>query len=204
LNGGEKCLDVHAPDIGTNGGKVQIWRCSGAQNQNWGTEQLFTSFPSNADAIRAYLDGLPRLPTVQPRAGILGPVPDLPEGISGQQRTGGSFVNDEAELAILKSVPDIVWPGALVQGATIANNQFAPIFLDRPPGRVRLSTEFVGTSQVSKYRDLPVVRAGEVDDARTAMLREINATDATGVQMMELTSAGTIHEAMVKLGITYK
>ncbi|WP_375495716.1 RICIN domain-containing protein [uncultured Nostoc sp.] len=35
VNGGGKCLDVHAPDMGTNGGKVQVWDCSGQPQQQW-------------------------------------------------------------------------------------------------------------------------------------------------------------------------
>jgi hypothetical protein len=29
------CLDVHAPDMGNNGGRVQAWTCHGAPQQTW-------------------------------------------------------------------------------------------------------------------------------------------------------------------------
>ncbi len=29
------CLDVHAPEIGTNGGRVQVWACNGQPQQRW-------------------------------------------------------------------------------------------------------------------------------------------------------------------------
>ena len=32
---GHKCLDVHAPEIGQNGGRVQVWRCNRAPQQIW-------------------------------------------------------------------------------------------------------------------------------------------------------------------------
>jgi len=35
VNGGGKCLDVHAPDMRNNGGKVQVWDCSGQPQQQW-------------------------------------------------------------------------------------------------------------------------------------------------------------------------
>jgi len=30
-----KCLDVHAPDRGKNGGRVQVWDCNGEDQQTW-------------------------------------------------------------------------------------------------------------------------------------------------------------------------
>jgi hypothetical protein len=29
------CLDVHAPELTTNGGRVQVWACNGQQQQQW-------------------------------------------------------------------------------------------------------------------------------------------------------------------------
>ncbi len=29
------CLDAHAPDMGTNGGRVQVWQCNAAPQQTW-------------------------------------------------------------------------------------------------------------------------------------------------------------------------
>lgn len=154
--------------------------------------------------IRSYLDGLPRLALVPSRPGTLSPIPNLPEGVTGQQRVGGTFVNDEPELAVLKSFSDVMWPGALVQGQTIAANNFAPIILPRAPGRVRLSTNFVGNTNVSKFRDLSTMSPGLVEDAREQMLAGIMATDAAGTQNMQWVSAGTIREGMVKLGVAFK
>lgn len=34
-NVGGKCLDVNGPDLGKTGGKVQIWECNDAPNQQW-------------------------------------------------------------------------------------------------------------------------------------------------------------------------
>jgi hypothetical protein len=158
---------------------------------------------SNADAIRNWIDALPHL-AIEPRLpGSWGAVPGLPEGINGQQRTGGRFVNDEAELVILKSFSDIMWPGALVQGASIAGNNFAPILLPRSSGRIRLDASFVGDPD-SYFRDLPVFGAGEANDARNIMLAQIDARDVAGASNVIFATAGTVREGMVKLGVAYK
>lgn len=34
-NGGGKCLDVVGPDLGKNGGRIHIWDCNNAPNQQW-------------------------------------------------------------------------------------------------------------------------------------------------------------------------
>jgi len=33
--GGGKCLDVHAPDMRNDGGRVQVWECNGEPQQQW-------------------------------------------------------------------------------------------------------------------------------------------------------------------------
>ena len=35
VNAGGKCLDVHAPDMRNNGGRVQVWDCNGEAQQQW-------------------------------------------------------------------------------------------------------------------------------------------------------------------------
>lgn len=39
------CLDVHAPDMGKNGGRVQVWACSGQPQQRW-------TYDRNSRAVR--------------------------------------------------------------------------------------------------------------------------------------------------------
>ena len=203
VNNSDKCLDVHAPEVGRDGGRVQLWTCSGQANQKWSYEPVIAPGLSNADAIRIWIDSLPHLDLVQPIGGTWGTLPNLPEGIDGQQRIGGLFVNDEAELAILKSYSNIMWPGALVQGASINNNNFAPILLARSRGRIRLDGSFVGDA-TDRFVDLPVIGAGEAASARERMLAQINARDVAGTSHVTFATAGTVREGMVKLGVTYK
>ena len=35
INGAGLCLDVHAPDMRNNGGRVQVWQCNGEPQQRW-------------------------------------------------------------------------------------------------------------------------------------------------------------------------
>jgi hypothetical protein len=202
VNNSDKCLDVHAPEIVTDGGRVQLWSCNGLVNQKWTFEPTAVPGQSNAEAIRDWIDSLPHLPIEQSSSGNWSAVTGLPVGIDGQQRTGGRFVNREAELAILRSYSDIMWPGALVQGASISNNSFAPIGLPRPAGRVRVDGSFVGDT-VAKFRDLPSIGAGEVEFARESILTQINARDAAGESFVSFATAGTVREGMVKLGVAY-
>lgn len=159
---------------------------------------------ASSTAILDYTDNLPRLALVQPAAGTAQAMVGLPEGISGTQVVGSSVVNNQAELALLKTFADVTWPGALVQGGSISNNDFAPILLPRARGRIRLATNFVGASTTSQYRDLPVVGAGEVEDATRSMLQTLAPSDSVATMSYAAESAETLREAMVKLGIAYK
>lgn len=154
--------------------------------------------------IREYLDGLPRLALVTANPGTPVAMVGLPDGVTGTQIVNATFVNSQAELALLKSFPHVTWPGALVQGNSIADNDFAPIILPRSGGRIRLSTNFVGSSGGSQFRDLPEMKAGEVEDTARAMLLSLNPTDSVGSLHFAYESAGTLREAMVKLGVAYK
>lgn len=43
---GNKCLDVHRPELGMNGGRMQVWDCHGEANQKWdldGSRHLFSN-----------------------------------------------------------------------------------------------------------------------------------------------------------------
>jgi hypothetical protein len=154
--------------------------------------------------VRDYLDGLPIMPLIKRVSGTLEPVPNAPEGVSGSRLAGGTFVNDQTELAILKTFPDVIWPGSLVQGRSINNNEFAPIALPRAPGRIRVATEFVTGTSAVKYKDLPKVDGGAVDGAREEIIRSLNAEDSVGSMALSHAVASTAREGMVKLGIAYK
>ena len=176
----------------------------------WATEAQTGAGPQAAQ-IRSYLDGLPRLADVQARPGTQSDAADLPIGLSGLRRAGGTFVNTSAELALLKS--DAVWPGALIQGATVADNVFSPIPLARAPGRIRVATNFVRQlpsgpieplPPAVQSRDLATVGADEVDSARRTMLAALDTSDPTGMTTMTLASAGTLREGMVKLGVAWQ
>src|SRR5215831_7977419 len=111
----------------------------------------------------------------------------------------------DKSLAVLKSYSDVLWPGALVQGRTIDNNEFAPIALPRAPGRVRLATNFVSHSPTKqKFTDLSKIAAGEVEQARDSMLQAIDPSNSVGDLSLIMESAATTREATVKLGISYK
>ena len=160
---------------------------------------------TNAAQIRGYLDGLPALVMVNPRAGQAQAMAGLPEGITGQQLVGQQVVNTQAELALLKSYPDVAWPGALVQGATINNNAFSPIGLPRAAGRIRLATEFTGAnSGLSQSTDLPIMSATAVDDARRGLLQRLAPRGSTGMIFANYESAETLREALVKLAVAYE
>lgn len=160
---------------------------------------------SNVAQIRAYLDGLPPLVTVRPNPGHPEAMVGLPVGISGKRWVGEEVVNTQAELALLKSFANVTWPGALVQGATIDNNNFAPFgSVERSGGRIRLATEFTGAAHVSQYTDLPVVSAGAVDDARRRMIQAVAPTGSVGTLVWSFETGETLREAMVKLGVEYE
>ena len=153
--------------------------------------------------IEAYLDDLPQLVVVPAQSGIVSAVANTEDGVQATQRTGGRFVNRAAELALLRNFADIVWSGALVQGNSLGNSNFAPIQLARAPGRIRISTNLIGNSNAVKYRDLPSIDAGSVERARDEMLRALDPKGSVAPILKQEAYASTLREAMVKLGIAY-
>ena len=65
VDAGNLCLEAHEPDMRTNGGRVQVWECTGAAEQNWHWkgEQLVNggSLCLDADSSKENERGAPRV-----------------------------------------------------------------------------------------------------------------------------------------------
>jgi hypothetical protein len=163
------------------------------------------SWAADSTAVRNYIDSLPQLTTIEAEPTTLQEIPNLRAGLTGNQRSGGKFVNNQAELSLLKTYSDITWPGALVQGASIGDSRFAPIHLDRSGGRVVITTNFVRRSKdPAEYsHELKTMTLAGTNQAIKDIIRKLDASDSAAAFDYQLVTAGSQIEAMVKLGIAF-
>jgi len=99
--------------------------------------------PSDRDAIAAYISGIPRLEVLNAAA----PAPSGPAGadqdlgiINRRRHLCNTTPMREAdafsEVVALDPNDGAIWPGALIQGASLASGRITPITLPRTPGTV--------------------------------------------------------------------
>ena len=115
--------------------------------------------------------------------GQTGAIPGLPPGWTGEQVAGGEHVNDEEELYVLKSPAAVMWPGALVAGATIADSSITAVRgLMRAPASIRLVTSFVARPgrpdrNVNQSRHLTTFDENTVTNAQRELLTAVDPVD---------------------------
>lgn len=157
---------------------------------------------SQMHQIRQYLDSLPQLAIIRPESQPLERPPQLPASLEAAGYTAtGSRIKEAIthnKLYLFQPMSSAVWPGALLQGKSVAGGAFSMIPLPRGPGRIRLSGGFTSGNLA---RDLPVTVDG--DRVRIDLLRSTGATDIATSSHFELVSARDFSEAAVKLGISY-
>lgn len=109
VNGWGKCLDVHLPDLYTNGGKVQIWECMGTLNQQW----FFNEHQQLVNGGGKCLDvHFPDLKTNGGKVQLWDCAPDL---INQQWRLKGKTLVNGAGKCLDVHVPDRYTNGGKVQ-----------------------------------------------------------------------------------------
>lgn len=156
---------------------------------------------SHDDALQEYIRQLPKLRTVQAESGTTSDL-NIRPGLVGTKITGGTVVNRAGELALLKTYGDIIYPGAIVQGETVNNSDYAPIPLQRSGGTVSIVTNLVRGPEGGTYSaDLPTVSISAVGNALKNTITELDATDSASTADYQLVTAGTETAAMVKLGV---
>ncbi|MDX2481919.1 MAG: thiol-activated cytolysin family protein [Desulfuromusa sp.] len=177
-------------------GVSSLWFYAIVSSYAWGADST---------AVRNYLDSLPKLTVIEAEPATLQEIPNLRAGLTGTQQSGGKFINNQAELSLLKTYSDLTWPGALVQGASIGNSRFAPIHLDRSGGRVVITTNFVRRSQdqADYSHELKTMTLAGTNQAIKDMIRKFDASDSAATVAYQVVTAGSQLEAMVKLGIAY-
>jgi hypothetical protein len=158
----------------------------------------------NQEQIRQYLQQLPELPR-EPALTV--PI-DRHLGTTAFDGVPYHFeeqvvkaISEVSDFAVLNPTQDVLWPGALIQGNSLASGQLAPIQLDRAPGTITVATDFAGggTAQLSRVIDRPEFPT--VQQARHDLLTTINPTNSAGALTYDMTVARTMRHAMVKLGL---
>jgi hypothetical protein len=158
--------------------------------------------------IRRYISSLPALP----------PEPPGPVVLSGSDRQT-SFqgiqynLHDQVvkltanlnEFTVISPVADAMYPGALIQGQSLVGSRLAPIPLDRAPGTVTVTTDFVSSPTISNASlrvAKPTVQS--VTEARRQLISQMNPTTTAGAVSYQTEVARSLEQGMLRLGANYK
>jgi hypothetical protein len=116
------------------------------------------------------------------------------------QREAVRISRSTSELTILTPMADQIWPGAVLQGRSLAANQLSPVPLPRAGGTLVITTDLVrGGSQRSGR--VTAASLANVTDLRRALLEQAAPTNSAGAMTLAMSSARTLEHGLVNLGV---
>lgn len=98
-----------------------------------------------------------------------------------------------------------MWPGALVQGASIAKGipTIIPIYEKRKPGRITLSMVSGSENMDEWYKEVPM-RGSEVTQAQNELLNKFLGSSIPARTSFEIKTVHSVEEMALKLGVNLK
>ena len=105
----------------------------------------------------------------------------------------------------LSPAADVLYPGALVQGATLPTGLLAPVAggLRRAGGTITIKTDLKNAQPLSKSATLDDVTDHGVEDARVALLRQLDPQDSAAYIDLSSHQARSFEHAMMKIGVAF-
>ncbi|MFE4995505.1 thiol-activated cytolysin family protein [Streptomyces mirabilis] len=179
------------------------------------TGRLGSPLPSVRDAsadvlaVDAYIRSLAPLP-YQDDTDDRGPVVKRPgvtdvDGVAvevSEQRIRMS--RQVADFVEISPIPDVMWSGALVTGASVTPGALAPIPLHRHPGWITISTDLTLPAVRSQSRRLTEPTFREYRDALTEMIVDLAPQDSASAISFRLEKISTLEQGMVSFGLNLK
>ncbi|MGW1496446.1 thiol-activated cytolysin family protein [Streptomyces sp. NPDC002402] len=164
---------------------------------------------ANVFAIDRYIRSLAPLP-YQDNTDDRGPVFTRPgitevDGVAvevSEQRIRMS--RQVADFVEISPVPDVMWAGAIVTGASVGPGSLAPIPLHRYPGRITVTTDLTLPAVRSQSERLEEPSLPEYRDARTGLMAALDPQDSAASMSYRLDKINTLEEGMVSFGINLK
>jgi hypothetical protein len=164
---------------------------------------------SDVLAIDAFIRSLAPLPyeenrddrdSVITRPGVT-EVDGVPMEISEQRVHMARQVADFIEIS---PIPDVMWAGAAVTGASVQTGALAPIALSRYPGWITITTDLTLPQVRSQSRRLEDPRLQTYVDALSELIDELKPQDSAAAMSFRLEKINTLEEAMVSFGLNLK
>jgi hypothetical protein len=109
------------------------------------------------------------------------------------------------EFTVVNPVADAMYPGALIQGQSLVGSRLAPIPLDRAPGTVTVTTDFVSSPAITNASlrvAKPTVQS--ITEARRQLISQMNPSSSTGSVIYDTQVARSLEQGMLRLGANYK
>lgn len=160
-------------------------------------------------AIDAYLRSLAPLPYEDNQDGR-GPVVKRPgvtevDGVAvevSEQRIRMS--RQVADFVEISPVPDVMWAGAAVTGASVQTGALAPIALNRYPGWITVSTDLTLPAVRSQSRRLEEPSLRAYRDVLKELVDTLSPQDSSAAMAFRMEKINTLEEGMVSFGLNLK
>jgi hypothetical protein len=162
-----------------------------------------------AVAIDAYIRTLAPLPyednhddrgPVVKRPGVT-EVDGVPVEVSEQRIRMARQVTDFVEIS---PIPDTMWAGATITGASVQPGALAPIALSRAPGWITVTTDLTLPQVRSQSRRMAEPSLRQYVDTLNELVDDLAPQDSAAVMSFRLEKINTLEEGMVSFGLNLK
>jgi hypothetical protein len=160
-------------------------------------------------AIDAYVRSLAPLPAEDDHD-TPGPVVKRPgtvdvEGVAmevEEQRV--EMTRSVADFVEISPIPDVMWAGATITGASVRPGSLAPIALARHPGWITITTDLTTAPASSQSRRLDDPSLRTYVDTLAELIDDLKPTDSAAAASFRMEQISTLEEAMVSFGLNVK
>ncbi|WP_322921060.1 thiol-activated cytolysin family protein [Nocardioides renjunii] len=163
----------------------------------------------DSQAVDAYLRSLPDF-TTNPPVNDHTPLPPRTTTVNGVaydlSREAANLVTSNDHPWVLAPVTDILYPGAVLQGTSLATGRLAPIAggLKRSGGTLTITTDFVqGGAPRSASVAVDKVDLAAMQDARTQLLADLNPQDGAADVTFDKHEVRTTEHGLVRMGVSF-
>jgi Thiol-activated cytolysin len=182
---------------------------------DWDAISLGADIPSVTTAdtsVDAYLRSLPDLhvdPVHEEHDPIANSTYDAPNGLTYDvQNEHASLTTQQDYPWLLSPVLDVLYPGALLQGASLSSGQLAPVAggLERAGGTITLATDIRsngGPPPTTASSTVTTADFPHVQDARQQLIRQLAPDGGAADIDYDQHEARTTEHGLVKLGVSF-
>jgi hypothetical protein len=114
------------------------------------------------------------------------------------------MVRQVADFVEISPIPDVMWAGAAVTGASVLSGALAPISLSRHPGWITVTTDLTLSGVRSQSRRIDRPDLPTYVDTLNGLIEDLQPQDSVASMSFRMEKISSLEEGMVSFGLNVK